>query len=279
MKGGWCGLVLTLLALTVACGDAGRSGVTPTAAGTTASAPTTEAAAAKVRAYFVRDEKVAVAGRTVTTPAVARGAVEALLDGPDSFETGIGMTSQIPPGTKLLGLDIHGGVATVDLSAEFASGGGSLSMGLRVAQVVFTLTQFDTVDTVSILLEGRVPTEGIGGEGVPATALDRRDVADLTPLVLVESPVPGELVSSPLMIEGIANTFEATVNYTLTSADGSIIAKGFTTATAGSGEWGDFSVTFALANVRADEGTLVAFQQDAQTGAPRDVYEVPVRLH
>ena len=37
MKGGWCGLVLTLLALTVACRDAGRSGVTTTAAGTTAS--------------------------------------------------------------------------------------------------------------------------------------------------------------------------------------------------------------------------------------------------
>ena len=154
------GSVLTLLALTVACGDAGGSSLGTTAAGTTASAPTTEAATAEVRAYFVRDEKVAAAGRTVTTPAVARGAVEALLDGPDSFETGIGMTSQIPPGTELLGLDIDSGVATVDLSTEFASGGGSLSMGLRVAQVVFTLTQFDTVDTVSILLEGRGPDRG-----------------------------------------------------------------------------------------------------------------------
>ena len=90
--------------------------------------------------------------------------------------------------------------------------------------------------------------------------------------------MPGELVSSPLTIEGIANTFEATVNYTLTSADGSIVAEGFTTATAGNGEWGDFSATFELADVRSDEGTLVAFQQDAQTGVPRDVYEVPVRL-
>ncbi len=158
MKAGWCGFAIALLTLTGACGDDGGSGAVTPAAGTTASAPTTEAAAAEVRVYFVRDEKVAAAGRTVTAPAVARAAVEALLEGPDSFETGIGMTSQIPPGTELLGLDIHGGVATVDLSAEFSSGGGSLSMGLRVAQVLFTLTQFDTVDAVSILLEGEVPT-------------------------------------------------------------------------------------------------------------------------
>ena len=56
------------------------------------------------------------------------------------------------------------------------------------------------------------------------------------------------------------------------------MAEGFTTATAGNGEWGDFSATVELGNDRADEGKLVAFQQDAQTGAPRDVYEVPIRF-
>ena len=197
MKAGWCGFAIALLTLTGACEDDGGSGAVTTAAGTTASAPTTEAAAAEVRVYFVRDEKVAAAGRTVTAPAVASSAVEALLEGPDNFETGIGMTSQIPPGTELLGLDIDGGVATVDLSAEFSSGGGSLSMGLRVAEVLFMLTQFDTVDAVSILLEGEVPTEGIGGEGVPATDLNRRDAADLTPLVvrIARSGRTGELAA------------------------------------------------------------------------------------
>ena len=52
----------------------------------------------------------------------------------------IGMVNGIPDGTEVLGVDISDGVATVDLSEEFASGGGSLSMQLRVAQVVFTST-------------------------------------------------------------------------------------------------------------------------------------------
>ena len=34
------------------------------------------------------------------------------------------MYTDIPDGTKLLGLSIKDGVATVDLSAEFESGGG-----------------------------------------------------------------------------------------------------------------------------------------------------------
>lgn len=125
--------------------------------------------------------------------------------------------------------------ATVDLSSDFASGGGSLSMGLRVAHMVFILTQFDTIDTVSILLDGEEATEGIGGEGVPATNLDRRDAANLTPFVLVEPPTPGEAVSSSLTIAGIANTFEGTVQYTITDPDGLIIGEGFTTATADNG--------------------------------------------
>ena len=270
-------MALALILAVPACADdaPSRSVDTTTGSATSATAPD---AAAQVRVYFARDENVAAAGRRVSAPAVARGAVEALLAGPDSFETGIGMASEIPQGTDLLGLGIDGGVATVDLSGEFASGGGSLSMSLRVAQVVFTLTQFETVQRVSILLDGAVPTEGIGGEGVPAADLDRRDVTDLTPLVLVESPVPGELVHSSFVIKGIANTFEATVQYELTDANGNVLAEGFTTATAGTGEWGTFTATVSFPNDQKGLGTVVAFQQDAQSGAHRDVYAVPVRL-
>ena len=40
--------------------------------------------------------------------------------------------------------------------------------------------------------------DGIGGEGVPAEDLTRADFEDVTPLILVESPVPGEAVTSPV---------------------------------------------------------------------------------
>jgi germination protein M len=279
--------LLTLLALVAlvaaGCGDDGGDGGTSTTTvppSSTADSTTTTAPAggpAEVRVYFARDGLVATAGRTVTAPAVARGALTELLAGPDGFETDIGLTSAIPAGTELLGVDITDGAATVDLSREFESGGGSLSMQLRVAEVVFTMTQFDSVDTVSIELDGQA-VDAIGGEGVDATDLDRGDVENVTPFILVESPVPGATVTSPLEVSGIANTFEANVQYTMTDGDGLIVDEGFTTADAGNGVWGAFSFTTSFEVPRAGLGEVIVFQEDAATGDQADVYEVPVRV-
>ena len=195
---------------------------------TTTSVPAGDAVAVNV--YFVRNELVATAGRAATAPAVARGALTELLAGPDDFETGIGMTTEIPEGTELLGVDITDGAATVDLSGEFQSGGGSLSMQLRVAEVVFTLTQFPTVETVSFELDGEA-VEFIGGEGIDATDVTRAEMSNVTPFILVESPVPGETVEDTFEVTGISNTFEANVQYRLVGGDGTVLDEGFTTAT------------------------------------------------
>lgn len=276
------GLVaLLLVGLAVACGDDGDGGGDDVATtGSTVAGSTTTTAAdggTEVRVYFARDEFVATAGRTVPAPAVAREAITELLAGPDGFEADIGMTSEIPAGTELLGLDIADGVATVDLSRQFESGGGSLSMQLRIGQVVFTLTQFDSVDTVDIELDGAA-VDYIGGEGLAATDLDRAGSVNVTPPILVESPVPGETVASPLEVTGIANTFEANVVYSVTDGDGLIVDEGFTTASAGNGVWGDFAFTTTFEVPRAGVGAVIVFQEDAATGDQVDVYEVPVRV-
>jgi germination protein M len=285
-------LALPLLAAMVACGDDDDTEAgDPT---TTEASPTTDAdgdpdgtgeddddgrtVATVATVYFARDEKVAAAGRTVSTPSTGRNAVQALLAGPDDLEADAGLTTAVPEGTELLDIDIDDGLATVDLSGDFAAGGGSLSMQLRVAQVVFTLTQFDSVDTVTILLDGEEATEGIGGEGVPATGVDRGDVEDVTPFVLVTSPLPGQQVGSPLRIGGIANTFEANVLYEVVGPDGEVLEDGFTTATAGNGVWGEFAVTVDLDIEGSGLGAVVAYQDDAESGERRDVYEVPVRM-
>ena len=56
------------------------------------------------------------------------------------------------------GISIKNGVATVDLSREFASGGGSASSFYRLGQVVYTLTQFSTVRSVLFQVEGQTVT-------------------------------------------------------------------------------------------------------------------------
>jgi germination protein M len=86
-----------------------------------------------------------------------------VLGGYGSDETG--GAAAIPEGTTLQHLSISGSLATADLSGSFNDGGGSLSMQLRVAQIVYTLTQFPTVERVRFRVDG-VPVTAVGGEGV-----------------------------------------------------------------------------------------------------------------
>lgn len=286
-RGPWAMVTaFVLVGMLAACGSDGGGGAATTTAAPPTSAPTSTSAPsgtsttaaggeADVLVYFARGEDVATAGATVPTPAVAGGAMTALLAGPDDVASGAGMSTEIPDGTRFNSVVVDRGTATVDLSAQFASGGGSLSMQLRVAQVVFTLTQFDTVDEVDIRLDGEA-VDGIGGEGVPSEDLTRADFEDVTPLILVESPVPGETVSSPVDLGGLSNTFEANVRYTVTAADGTVLADGFTTATAGTGTWGTFSESVALDGSPTGAGTVTAFEESAEDGSRVNVYEVPV---
>lgn len=249
---------------------------TTTAATTTRPAP---AGTSHVLVYLLRDEKIGAAGRSVPlTPGIGAAAMRALLAGPTAEDRAAGLSSAIPSGTTLRGLDIAGGVATVDLSSQFASGGGSLSMQARVAQVVHTLTQFPTVDAVRFELDGR-PVTALGGEGVDVSKpLTRKDVEALAPAVLVEAPTPGAEVASPLHATGTANTFEATFMAEIRDADGKVIAKRFVTATSGSGERGTFDFTLPFRVEEEQGGTLVVYEISAEDGSRIHEVRIPVRL-
>ena len=99
------------------------------------------------------------------TPRVATATVEALLAGPTPAERVSGVSTAIPAGTQLLGISIDGGVATVDLTSEYQSGGSSHSMQVRLGQVVCTLTQFPTVRSVRFRLDG-APVNVLSSEGI-----------------------------------------------------------------------------------------------------------------
>jgi spore germination protein GerM len=122
-----------------------------------------------VRLYWVEAGENALGiERTLPgTQAVATAAMNALLAGPTAAEqaTWPAISSAIPAGTKLLGLTISGGIAKVDLSDTFDDGGGTFGVTARLAQVVYTLTQFSTVDAVDFYMEG-VKVEMFSSEGL-----------------------------------------------------------------------------------------------------------------
>ena len=255
----------------------------PAAATTTTTPPQPTTTIGKdnmtVTVYYSRGEKMCAAARIVPkTQEVGAAAMKALLEGPTAEEKAAGMVSTIPDGTTFLGLSIKAGVATVDLSKEYASGGGSLSMFMRLAEVAFTLTQFPTVEGVNFKLDGE-PVDVFGGEGIILDhPVNRTDYEELSPAILVESPTLGDAVGSPLRVTGTANVFEAVFKINLVDADGLIIADEVVTATAGTGTRGTFDVTLPFTVARAGLGALIVFAESPKDGSQIDVVEIPLRL-
>jgi hypothetical protein len=136
-------------------------------------------------------------------------------------------------------------------------GGASLSPAAE-AQVVYTLTQFPTVQRVN----GKT----------------RADVEEYVPAILVERPAPNAEVTSPLHVTGNANTFEATFQYKLQDANGKVLAQHFVTATSGSGTRGTFDVTIDFSVDAAQSGALVVYENSAENGAVVHERTIPLRL-
>ncbi len=224
-------------------------------------------------------EKIYAGTRLVPkTQQVGAAAMKALLTGPTAQEKAAGMVTCIPEGTTFLGLSIKNGVATVDLSQEYGSGGGSLSMFSRLAQVVFTLTQFPTVDSVRFKLDGKL-IDTLGGEGIIVDEpVGRGDYEDMSPAILVETPTVGATVGSPLRITGTANVFEAVFQVNIVNWDGLIIAKKTVMASSGTGTRGTFDVTLPFSVDKAGLGALIVYADSPKDGSQINVVEIPLQL-
>lgn len=213
------------------------------------------------------------------TRAVATAAITALLEGPSPHEVATGpITSAIPDGSQLNGVSIEDGVATVDLSSEYESGGGSHSVFVRLAQVVYTLTQFPTVDSVVFRIEGQIVTV-FSAEGVVLDGpVGRDDFQDLLPQIWVDRPAYGASLGNPGRIVGSANVFEASFLITLLDGEGRVLREEPAMATCGTGCRGTFDVTLPYDVPEAGWGTLRVWADSAMDGSPVHVREYPVWL-
>jgi germination protein M len=162
------------LALVLGCGERGSNASGPNSgAATTPATPSAQGVANEVPAagtyevWFGGNDGFLVVSRrrAPAEPATAHLALRSLLAGPSDDEIAAGFFTAVPAGTELLGVGVEDGIATVDLSSEFEEASGSLAETLRLAQVVYTLTQFETINGVSFRLEGE-PVELFGGHGI-----------------------------------------------------------------------------------------------------------------
>lgn len=284
--------LLLSVALLSACGGPGREAsgapsgtaasgepaTTPATTDPTASASASATATPRevhAAVYFLHQGKLSAAPRTVTGPATAAAALRALLAGPNGYERRHDRATAIPSGTTLRSLAVRDRVATVDLSGRYDDASGT-PVESRLAQVVFTATGFPGVEKVRFRVDGAPPA----GLGTAATGrpLARADFEELSPAVLVESPLLGDTVATPLRVHGTANTFEAEFRLRISDGSGREIADVRVSATSGSGTRGTFDVTVPYRAAGGGPGTLTAYVLSAEDGRRIVVATVPLTL-
>ncbi len=145
---------------------------------------------------------------------------------------------------------IAGGTATVDLPGATAD---------QIAEIVYTLTQFPTVQRVDV-----------GGK----TGLTRADVdPSYLPQISIESPASGASVSKTIHVTGTAQVFEATFILEL-QIQGKTMVKQTITATVGAPSRGTFDATITSPSTGPVD--LVAFEPSAADGSPLHTVTVPL---
>lgn len=269
----------TVSAGTTATAAPSSPATSPSAPGPTLTTATPTASPAPtgtilVRAYFVLGNRglVPVLRTIPATTGVASAAMRQLITGPAAGELAANpaIGSAVPASTRLLGLTIKNGVATVDLSSEFQAGYASSAPDARYGQVVYTLTQFATVKSVAFEFDGQ-PAGGIPGQ--------RSAYQDqLLRAIFVDHPAWGAGAGNPVVVSGVANVFEAAFRVQVKDANGKVLADRPVMASCGTGCWGTFSVSVPYTVARAQWGTLRVFDLSAKDGSPIDVTEYPAWL-
>jgi hypothetical protein len=168
--------------------------------------------------------------RVPSTPAVAGAALGVL-----------GVTAPV---------SIVDGTATVELAKATQD---------QVAAIVYTLTQFPTVQRVNVA--GR-------------SGLTRDDFAAYLPPIFVESPVTGAHVHTTFHVTGTASVFEATLVVQLVR-NGKVLSKQTVTASEGAPGRGTFTATFTTS---PGPVVVTAFAPSAEDGTPQHMVEVPVTV-
>ncbi len=224
---------------------------------------------------------LAPVARYVTTPVTPELAVDLLIEGPTPGELAQtpAFSHEFPAGVVRNGpIDIDAGVATVDLSENFDDGGGTFTMGMRLAQLTYTLTAFPDIDLVELELDG-VEVDVFSSEGLVIDGgMAREDFFNQIPEHFADSPAWWQYVESPIEVTGYSRAFEATIEWELYDRDGLLIASDFETTGSAGPDFGPMNFTVDYDVDELQVGTLMIFEISAMDGSRTDLRETVVWL-
>jgi hypothetical protein len=228
---------------------------------------TTPVARMAIKAYFLDDNAlVPVVVDVPQSEAVARAALEALLAGPPA-----GYTTAVPGAAKLADVTIVGAAATAAFSAPLPA-----LTRTAEAQIVDTLTQFPTIQSVAIAA-GTAPvalSDSVGEPlGRPATATDYTDLTAEAP-IFVRTPARDSTVTSPVTVSGTAVVFEASFLVEI-HAGGKLLSTQTIDASVGGPARGTWSTTL---NLPPGPVQLLFFEPSAEDGSHLHTTEVDLTV-
>lgn len=165
----------------------------------------------------------------------------------------------------------------IEMNEAFLDGaGGVLADFTMLNQMIYTATALDGIEEVHFIVNNE-PIVAFGSEGLGLeSSVNRETFQDHLAFIYLTEPIVAD-GDGTLQVVGISNTFEATVNLRILDADGEIVEETFTTATAGSGVFGEFEFTLDEALVDADS-MIQVFEYSAEDGDPANVITVPVMV-
>ena len=160
-------------------------------------------------------------------------------------------------------VSVKDSVATVDLGAISLNVGAEAEQR-AIDQIVWTLTEIaPEVKSVAFTVNGKTVESFAGHVDTTAQFARAIDYEVLNP-IQISSLNEGAEVISPLVISGQACTFEANVVWKLLQGD-TVVKEGFTTATSGCPERGNWSITFE--NLASGQYAIQALEYSAEDGS------------
>lgn len=166
-------------------------------------------------------------------------------------------------GNSVKSISINQAAATVDLGTLKLNVGAE-SEQRAIDQIVWTLTEVaPQVTSVAFTVNGKI-VESFSGHIDTTQAFKRAFAYEVLNPLQINSINEGASLTSPVTISGQACTFEANVVWEL-SRNGAVIDKGFTSATIGCPDRGDWSISFA--DLEPGDYTISALEYSAEDGS------------
>jgi hypothetical protein len=230
----------------------------------------------------------------ISNPALVPVAVS--IDGP--FEAGVDFSravsaalqagEELPPGLQtaipddviVQGTRVEGERIIADMNQAFLDGaGGTLADFTMLNQLVYTLTYGNEDGEVLFTVNGE-PVTAFGGHGLDLNEpLDRETYLDLEQLQMHVINLTTPIVQQDdgtYLVQGIANTFEGTVNVAVLDGEGVMIDEQFLNTSCGTGCFGEFSTSINGELIVPGESSIRVFTYSAEDGSVSESITIPI---